>query len=211
MWNDQYGTVRPTDATAFNCIRNGRVINRRMGQNGPEVQVTYYDRGVTSDWLPVGQQGANGTTMFFVPRLGDNVTVLHYPTAIEQGIVVCANPTSNGGSIQPDSINSIGMMTDNGEQFSYNPDTKTLGINGVGTVSITASGDITIQANGNVNMPVGATMTVKANQINLNGVLIDSSGNVTIPGNLTVQGSTSMQMATANPQCTNIDGSGGGS
>lgn len=204
----RYGSADPTDATAFNVVRNGRVIDRRMGANGPEVLVTYYDRGVTSDWLPIGQQGSAGCTMFYCPRVGDNVTTLHYPTAIEQGVVVCTNPTANGGAIQPDSINSVGMMTDNGEQFSYNPDTKTLAVNGVATVSITASGDITIQANGNVNMPVGGTVTIKAASINLNGVIIDANGNVTIPGRLIVQGTTTMlQLATANPHCLNVDGS----
>lgn len=207
MTPDQYGTARETDATAFNTVRTGRVIDRRMGQNGPEVLVTYYDRDITSDWLPVGQQGSSGASMFYCPRNGDNVTVLHFPTAIETGVVVCTNPTSNGGAIQPDSINSIACRGDNGEQFSYNPDTKTLAMQGCGTIKISASGDVSIQANGNLTMPVGSTMKVTAATINLNGVIIDSSGNVTIPGRLIVEGTTTMmQLATANPHCLNLDG-----
>ena len=213
MTQDRYGTARETDPTAFNAVRTGRVIDRRMGQNGPEVLVTYYDRDITSDWLPVGQQGAGGpggASFFYCPRVGDNVTALHFPTGIETGVVICTNPTSNGGAIQPDSLNSIAMRGDNGEQFSYNPDTKTLAVQGVGTIQISASGDVSIQANGNLTMPVGGTVTVTASQINLNGVLIDSSGNVTIPGDLTVQGNTNMKLATADPHCINTDGSGGG-
>src|SRR6516164_3473897 len=139
--HQRYGSREPTDSTAFNVVRSGTVVNRRMGQNGPEVQVAYEDRGVVSDWIPVGAQGAAGMTMFYLPRLNDNVTVLHYPSAIEQGIVVCTNPTSHGGSIQPDSLNSVALRGDNGEQFSYNPDTKTLAFQGVGTLNISASAD----------------------------------------------------------------------
>jgi phage baseplate assembly protein V len=212
MFHDQYGSRRETDPTAFNAIRTGRVIDRRMGQNGPEVLVTYYDRDITSDWLPVGQQGSSGASMFYCPRTGDNVTVLHFPTAIETGVVVCTNPTSNGGAIQPDSINSIACRGDNGEQFSYNPDSKTLAVQGCGTIKISASGDVSIQANGNLTMPVGSTMKVTATTINLNGVIIDANGNVTIPGNLTIVGTTTMlQLAIATPHCQNTDGSGGGS
>lgn len=208
--SDYYGSKRATDATAFNAIRNGRVIDRRMGQNGPEVLVTYYDRDITSDWLPVGQQGASGMTMFYCPRVGDNVTVLHYPTAIETGVVICTHPTSNGGAIQPDSINSVALMGDNGEQMSYNPDTKTLALQGLGTVAISASGDTNQQSNGNMTVIVGGTFKVTAAQINLNGVLIDSGGNVTIPGDLTVLGNTNLELTIANPHCLNTDGSGGG-
>jgi hypothetical protein len=49
----------------------------------------------------------------------------------------------------------------------------------------------TFNANGTISITVGGTFTVTAPSINLNGVIIDSSGNVTIPGNLTVSGSIS--------------------
>lgn len=213
-----YGSFERPDPTGYNVVRSGSVIDRRFGPNGPEVQVTYLDRGVTSDWIPVGNSGSNGSTMFYCPRVGDNVTVLHYPTAIEQGIVVASNPTANGGSIQPDSLNSIAMRADDGAQFSYNPDNQTLAIEGVGTIKISAGGKLTLQVNGDVQATVGGNLTasvngsvtVTAQTITLNGVQIDSAGNVTIPGNLTVLGTTNLQLAIASPHCVNTDGSGGG-
>jgi phage baseplate assembly protein V len=210
MFRD-YGSAEKPDPTGFNVVRSGMVVDRRFGKNGPEVLIAYNDRGVTSDWLPVGNQGSAGATMFYCPRLNDNVTVLHYPTAIEQGIVVCTNPTKNGGSIQPDSINSVAMLADDGSQFSYNPDTKTLAIQGVGTITISASGDTSIQSNGNLNAIVGGNLSASANgSATVTAPTITLQGNVTITGNLTVQGVTSLQLASANPHCTNTDGSGGG-
>jgi phage baseplate assembly protein V len=209
----RYGSADPPDATGFNVVRSGTVVDRRMGTNGPEVQVAYYDRGETSDWLPVGHHGSAGATMFYCPRLNDNVTVLHYPTAIEQGIVVCTNPTSNGGSIQPDSLNSIAMMGDNGEQFSYNPDTKTLAIHGVGSINITVAGDTYLQTNGNLTAKVGGGADLEAGgTVTLKGSQVIINCDCHIKGKLTVDGVTLLDAGgTATPNLINADGSGNGS
>jgi phage baseplate assembly protein gpV len=81
----------------------------------------------------------------------------------------------------------------------------------VATEMMQVSGTSTKQVGGTVGLNAGGQITITAPMINLNGVTIDSSGNVVIPGTLTVKGSTSMQLATANPHCVNEDGSGGGS
>jgi phage baseplate assembly protein V len=217
-----YGSLEKADATSFNIVRSGTVVNRRMGKNGPQVQVTYEDRGVVSDWLPVGNQGSAGTTMFWCPRLNDNVTVLHYPTAIEQGIIVCTSPTGNGGAIQPDSLNSIAMRSDDGAQFSYNPDAKTLAIQGVTTVHITAAGDITIQANGNLTAHIGSQAVWNVPEFVINGNLLvngnistnggeGGDGSIGITGGLNVAKPVYFaEGGTAKPHLINDDNSGGG-
>ena len=58
------------------------------------------------------------------------------------------------------------------------------------TVNIEALTAVTVHAA--INVTASDTITVKAPLINLNGVRIDSSGNVTIPGTLTVKGATNV-------------------
>lgn len=210
----------------LNCIRSGTVINRRRGTSGVEVQIAYTDRNIISDWTRVGGSGSAGSFhAHHCPDIGDNVTVLHLPTGIEQGVVVATNPTDNNPTFVPNSIDSKALGGSDGSFFEHEPNSGTTTVAGVAHLHISAGesliyvttemmqvgGNSTKQVGGTVNLNAGAQITVTAPMISLNGVLIDSSGNVTIPGNLTVKGSTSMQSATANPHCTNTDGSGGGS
>jgi phage baseplate assembly protein gpV len=78
---------------------------------------------------------------------------------------------------------------------------------------INLQGQITLTTVGNVGNTVGGTYTIasKAN-CTINGMIIDPSGNVTIPGTLTVAGISNLNAGgTATPKMTNSDGSGGGS
>jgi hypothetical protein len=54
----------------------------------------------------------------------------------------------------------------------------------IGKLTATITGDIDVTTQGNLNAAVTGTMTATANQINLNGVTIDSSGNLTSPGTI---------------------------
>jgi hypothetical protein len=54
----------------------------------------------------------------------------------------------------------------------------------VGTLTANITGDIDVTTQGNLNATVSGTMKATANQINLNGVIIDSSGNLTSPATI---------------------------
>jgi|SRR5215472_2253019 len=209
----------------LNVVRNGTVINRRRGTNGPEVRIAYTDRNIVSDWTPVGQQGASGSFHHYnCPDIGDNVTVLHMPTGIEQGIVICANPTDNNPTMVPNSIDSKALSGSDGSFFEHEPNSGTTTVAGVAHLHIDAGEALLyfdnemVQVTGAWTKHVGATITINAGgnvtitapMISLNGVTIDSAGNVAIPGTLTVKGNTYLDLAFADPHCENIDGSGGG-
>jgi len=209
----------------LNVLRSGTIVNRRNGTNGPEVQVAYTDRHTTSDWLPVGQRGGAGSFHFHhCPDIGDDVLVGHLPTGIEQGIVIASNPTDNNPTMVPNSIDSHAISGSDGSFFEHEPNSGTTTIAGVAHLHVKAgeallyfsnemvqvSGAWTKEVGSTITINAGGQVTVTAPMISLNGVLIDSSGNVTIPCNLTVKGSTDLQTTTANPHCLNTDGSGGG-
>jgi phage baseplate assembly protein V len=196
MFDRSYGSANPQPKNN-NLHRVGVVSARRIGPNGPEVRVTYNDRNMTSDWLPVGQPAAAGMMFFCLPRVGTEVLVDHLPTGIEQGVVTTALFNHNNPGFIPSSLNAVAMMADDGAYFEYDPTSKILTVTGTGEVHLNAGGDFLLKTSGNLTATVAGNLTatvtgtahVTANQCNLNGVLIDASGNTTIPGNLTVQGS----------------------
>jgi phage baseplate assembly protein V len=191
-------------ATFHNVVRFGVVVDRQAGQFGPQVRVSYDDRGVTSAWLPIGKQGSANCGMHYVPRVGDTVTVLHYPTGIEDGVVVCTHNTSNNPGFQPRSLNAIAMQADDGSYFEYDPDVGCLSVNGVSTIYLKSNGDLTANVGGNATV-TAATATVQAGTITLQGP-------VHITGTLKVDGvCTFAAGGSANPKISNQDGSGGGS
>jgi phage baseplate assembly protein V len=211
----------------LNLVRNGTVINRRNGPLGPEVKIAWTDRNIVSDWTPIGTQASAGAFHHHgCPDIGDNVTTLHLATGIEQGIVVCSNPTTNNPTFAGNSIDSHAVAGQDGSFFEHEPNSGTTTIAGVAhlhvsageslfylaTENIQVSGNWTKQVGGTISINAGGNVTITAPQISLNGVIIDSSGNVTIPGTLTVQGFTNLNSgALASPRCTNQDGSGNGS
>lgn len=209
----------------LNVIRSGTVINRRNGPVGPEVQVAYTDRNIVSDWMRVGSPSSAGSFHFHhCPDIGDNVTVAHFPTGIEQAVVLCTNPTDNNPTFVPNSIDSRAMGGADGSFFEHEPNSGTSTIAGVAhlhiqageallyfaTENIQVSGNWTKQVGGTITINAGGNVQITAPLITLNGVTIDSNGNVGIPGNLSVAGTTNLQQSYANPNCENADGSGGG-
>ncbi|MGD0178764.1 MAG: phage baseplate assembly protein V [Terriglobales bacterium] len=210
---EEYGSAGP-DCRFENLSRDGTVVARRFGQYGPEVQVTFPDRdGVTTDWLPVKVPGSAGCNFFYCPRVGDNVTVQHYPTGIESGVVVGGHNTSNNPCFPPHSLNSIAMQPDDGSMFEYDPDVGCLVVNGIGTLYFNAlgqaificGGDLDVTVGGNLNATVTGNVIITAPNISLNG-------NVEITGTLSTTGSVAFGAGgTIQTHLQNLDGAGGGS
>jgi phage baseplate assembly protein V len=181
MVSPEYGSANP-DATFNNLIRCGVVVDRQAGPYGPEVRVSFDDREMISDWLPIGKQGSASCGMHYVPRLGDIVTVLHYPTGVERGVVVCSHNTSVNPGFQPRSLNAIAMQGDNGEYFEFDPDVGCLSINGIATLYLKSNGDMEVHTGGNLTATVGGNATVTAANASV------TAGSITLQGSVTIQG-----------------------
>ena len=173
-----YGSDNPNQSW-LNLDRDGVVYARRQGVNGPEVQVYYSDRDILSDWLPVKLNGCAGAVFHFCPRVGDTVSVHNLGTGIEQGVVSGTHATTNNPGIVPNSLDSVAMALDDGSFFEHEPNSGTTTLAGIGTLHISVNGE-TLAFSGPWTLNASGTVQVTAPQINLNGVLIDSSGNVTI-------------------------------
>ncbi len=208
-----YGSASTADATSGNLIRSGTIVDRRLNKLGAQVRVVFPDRGVTSDWLPVSQQGSAGALFYYCPRVGDNCLVAHMPTSIEMGTVIATNPTPNNPSFTPRSINAVALQTDDHAYFEHDPDAGCFSMNGVATIYVNAQGQIVIIAGGDINVTtqqnlniivtgnviatisgnltanVSGTATIQAPNINLTGD-VNVSGALTVGGNATVNGST---------------------
>lgn len=227
MFKPDYSSDGPESAN-YNVVRSGTVVDRRVGQNGAEVRIAYPDRGVTSDWLPVGQPTTGGASTHSCPRNNSNAIVLHLPTGIEQGVVICTTATDNGGAVIPQHIDEVVSVFEDGAAIGYNPQSGVFNLVGVnqitigagGTVSLYSGGSLLLQISGAVNAKVGGAITISAGatvqitapMINLNGVTIDQAGNVMIPGTLTVKGNVTLQSTgTIATHLVNADGAGGGS
>jgi phage baseplate assembly protein gpV len=217
--DEDYGSAGE-EAVFGNLIRNGTVVDRRNGLYGPEVMVSYPDRGVTSTWLSVGQLGAAGAAFHFCPRIGDNVTTLHFPTGVEQGIVIAANATANNPSFVPNSIDALAVATENGAYFEHEPQSGTLTVAGVasfhlsingdvisyngGTWHLTVGGDLQAQVGGAANITANGSATIKAPAITLDGP-VTVTKTLTVGGNVTFEG-----QGTIAAHLQNLDGAGGG-
>jgi phage baseplate assembly protein gpV len=152
------------------------------------------------------------------PRIGTNVIVGHLGTGIERGVVLSTVPTQNGGAVIPDHINTAAVLFDDGTQISHNPETGAFQVVGPKTALFAVGGDVafmsdgvwTINCSGNCNITAGGNANVTAANVTVKAGTITLDGNVTITQDLTVKGTTNMQLAIANPHCTNTDGSGNG-
>ncbi len=226
-----YGSASTADATSGNLIRSGTIVDRRLNALGAQVRVVFPDRGVTSDWLPVSQQGSAGALFYYCPRVGDNCLVAHMPTSIEMGTVIATNPTPNNPSFTPRSINAVALQTDDNAYFEHDPDKGCLSINGVATIYINAQGQIVIVAGGDIDVTTQANcnLTVTGNLVaNISGDMTATvTGNATINASaITLNAPTTIvtgilkvdtimgnmaPFTTANPKVLNQDGSGNGS
>jgi phage baseplate assembly protein V len=191
-----------------NMLRTGVVVEQDPATC--RVRVQYPDRdSVTTYWLPVLHRTAAGSKEFSVPNLGDQVHVLHFPDSMETGIVLGTTFTTLNPPPQLKSANPPGPVGGpnahhtfyvDGSYEEYDPgsSTKTLNTQGpvntvtVGPYTITSTNPITITSSGNVMV---------------NGMIVDPSGNVTVPGSLTVNGFTNCKGGgQTNPHMSNVDG-----
>jgi phage baseplate assembly protein V len=180
--------------TSLNLLRAGRVTDARYGSNGPEIRVSYPDRDVTSDWLPVGQPASGGMSVHVCPRIGTNVIVGHLGTGIERGVVLSTVPTQNGGAVIPDHLNTAAVLFDDGTQISHNPETGAFQVVGPKTALFAVGGDIammsdgvwTIHCSGNCNITAGGNANVTAANVTVKAGTITLDGDVTITKTLTV-------------------------
>lgn len=203
------------NSTSLNIVRTGTVMDRRLTNAGAQVRVTYADRqGVSSDWIPWGQQGTKGNIFYNPPpQVGDQITVLHFPTGIERGVAIATNHTPSNPALKPRSINAVAMQTLDGAYFEHDPDASCLSINGVASIYIKSNGqlvivtgsDVDITSSGNVNVTASGTATVAAPNITL-------TGNVYISGTLYVNGYSTFNVGgtTNSSHIANADGAGGG-
>jgi phage baseplate assembly protein V len=175
--------------------RTGVVVARRSGKTGPQVRVSYPDRGVTSAWLPCAQRDTIGSQDFNLPRLGEHVLVQHMANGPERGVVVGCIFNERVSSPVPGNPDMRQVIFDDGTLVNYDPGAKKMTIVAVGDVDLTAV---------NVNVIASGKVTLQAPEIFL-------KGNVTIENDLHVLGTTYLQQAFADPSCINADGSGQGS
>jgi len=214
--------------TSLNLLRAGTVTDARYGSNGPEVRVTYPDRGVTSDWFPVSQPASGGLSFHVVPRIGTNVIVGHLGTGIERGVVLGSSPTQNGGAVIPDHINTVAALFDDGTQISHNPTTGAFQMIGPKTALFAVGGDIAMMSDsvwtincsgkcnvtsgGDCNINAGGNAFVSAANVTVQGGTITLQGNTHITGTLTVDDVVRFnKTGSIATHLTNNDGAGGGS
>jgi phage baseplate assembly protein V len=206
MIGPSYGS-NDFNQTSLNLLRSGTVIDRQYGVGGPQVRVSFPDRDITSDWIPVASSMAGGVTTYSLPRIGTNVLVAHLGTGIEKGVVLGSNPTENGGAIGPGSPNSVAMLADDGFQVEYNPDTGALNVLGAKTITFAAGGDTLLYSEGNLTASVGGTANITAGTAIVKAGNIKLDGNVVVTGTLEVDGFTSCKGGgTTTPHMTNADG-----
>lgn len=85
----------------WNLIRIGEVTG--VDHARARVQVTFEDLDITSDWLPVLQQGASGLEGYWLPSIGDQVVCAFYSDGTEEGVCLgsyyrTSSPPSDGGA-----------------------------------------------------------------------------------------------------------------
>lgn len=195
-----------------NSVAVGIVSDRQNHAKwGPICRFTLPDQdGKVTGWIPVGQKSCVGTAHYHLPRIGERMLLHKLGNGPEAAIATHALYSVSVSAPPQGNEDNHHTTFDDGSTLTVAPGS---GIHIVATnaLSLDVNAATTFNANGMINITCGGTVMITAPTINLNGVIIDSSGNVTIPGNLTVQGTTSLQLATANPHCTNTDGSGNGS
>jgi len=180
-------------------------------QWGPVCRFTLPDQdGKVTGWVPIGQKSCVGVAEYHLPRIGERMLIQKLGNGPEDAVATHALYSISVAAPPQGSPDNVHSTFDDGSTLTVAPGS---GIHLVATNALTldVNAATTFNANAPISITAGGVVKITAPTINLNGVIIDSSGNVTIPGNLTVQGTTSLQLAKANPHCTNTDGSGGGS
>lgn len=180
-------------------VRCGRITKVKTSPS-IAATVSYPDRGFQSQYLVVLQRNTIGHQDYYVPVPGEAVWVLMQGKSQYRGVILGSAYTDNC----PPPFNSTtvrGMKFSDGSYIIYDAATG-------GT-----SGNYQISLAGQANITAGTTLTITTkSNTTVNGVIIDTNGNMTIPGTLTVKGNVTFQAGgTIQSHLTNLDGAGGGS
>lgn len=149
------------------------------------VRVQFPDRGnLISWWLNVGVRKTQNDKDWWIPDVGEMVACL-MDRDYENGVVLCALYSSADQPPAGASVDTWIKQFSDGTVISYNRSTHALvaSLAGSGTAEVTAPGGL-----------------------NLNGVKIDSHGNVTIPGTTTITGDTTIAGTTTMEQSASVSG-----
>jgi phage baseplate assembly protein V len=186
----------------------GIVSDRRNDpQWGPVCRFTLPDQdNKTTGWIAIGQKSCVGRAEYFLPRIGERMLIQKLGNGPEDAVATHALYSTSVAAPPQGSPDNDHVTLDDGSTLTAAPGS---GLHLVATNALTldVNGATTWNANGPISISVGGQFIVTASSINLNGVIIDSSGNVTIPGTLTVNGFTSCKGGgTTTPHMTNADG-----
>jgi hypothetical protein len=192
LWTALPGIVQKFDAAA-NTVDVQPSINGIA--SNPDGSTSSLQMPALLD-CPVVWQGGGDCTLTFPIKPGDECLVVFASRCIDawwsQGGVqdppeIRLHNLSDGFALvglksKPNTFaidtSSVQLRSDDGLAFvSINPSSH--------EVKIQTSGDLTVGVTGAVNVTVGGNMTVTAQQISLNGVTIDTSGNVSSPATIT--------------------------
>jgi phage baseplate assembly protein V len=174
---------------------------------GPVARFTIPDQdNKVTGWIAVGQKSCVGTAEYFLPRIGERMLIQKLGNGPEDAVATAALYSTSVAAPPQGSPDNVHKTFDDGSTLTVAPGS---GMHLVATNALTldVGGATTLNANGTITFSIGGTFSVTAPSINLNGVIIDSSGNVHIPGTLTVDGFTSCKGGgTTTPHMTNADG-----
>ncbi len=169
---------QPRDAYA-----KGIVYAIGAGQWLGFVRVQFPDRGnLISWWLNVGVRKTQNDKDWWIPDVGEMVTCL-MDRDYENGTVLCANYSAKDQPPAGASVDTWIKQFSDGTVISYNRKTHAL------VATLAASGTAQVTAPGGLN---------------LNGVKIDSNGNITVPGTASITGNTTIAGAVTMEQSASV-------
>ena len=197
-----------TLARAENDHVIGIVSDRRNDKQwGPVCRFTLPDQdGKVTGWIPIGQKSCVGTAEYHLPRIGERMLIQKLGNGPEDAVATHALYSTSVAAPPQGSPDNHHSTFDDGSTMTVAPGS---GIHLVATNALTldVNAATTFNANGTISISCGGTVTITAPTINLNGVTIDSSGNMRIPGSLTVIGFTDCKGGgQTNPHMLNVDG-----
>lgn len=182
------------------------------------IRVNYPDRdNMVSPWLPLMQKSTAGTQDFWMPRIGEQVHVLHTMDGDSQGIVLGASYTSGNPSTydarvastsktppakgpvpstggpstsSPSSPNARHVTFEDKAFFEHNPDNGTTTANTQGPLQIVTTGYIHVSAGATIDVTAGSTIKiVGGGTVTITAPLIIANGvSIDANGNVIIPG-----------------------
>ena len=116
----------------WDLVRHGEVA--AIDAAACRVKVTFEELEITSDWLPVIQQGASGDKGYWMPAIGEAVVCAFYSDSTEEG--VCLGSFYRAGGPPPAA----------GERFVVFPDGSKVAWQD-GALTVEAKSGLTVVAN----------------------------------------------------------------